>query len=357
MSAARQCPLAALWLLVASLLVASLLATAGTMAQTPADGPISFAGRQIRLFIGFSPTGFGYDTYGRLLARHLGNHLPGRPSVVPANKPGAGSLNLANYIYNVAPRDGTEIAIVGRGVAADPLLHGSASNAMFDATKFTWLGSMNDEVSGFYIRQPGPAATLADILAGRELKVGATGAGGDQQVFAAALNALLGTRLTTIGGYPGTNEILLAVERGELDGIVGYSWGVARSGNKDLLESGKLKIVMQLALGKHKELPTIPLVTDFVTHPEDKRVLEVIFSRQSMGRPLIAPPGLDPRLAGALRAGFAAAMNDPELLAESARTGLEINFVGGNDVQTLVEGLYRSAPAVVARAQAIAGTK
>jgi hypothetical protein len=154
--------------------------------------------------------------------------------------------------------------------------------------------------------------------------------------------------------YPGTNEILLAVERGELDGIVGYSWGVARSGNKDLLDSGKLKIVMQLALSKHKELPTIPLVTDFVTNPDDQKVLEAIFSRQSMGRPLVAPPGLDPRLAHVLRAGIAAAMNDPQLLAESARTGLEINFVSGEDVQALVEGLYRSPPAVVARAQAIA---
>jgi tripartite-type tricarboxylate transporter receptor subunit TctC len=354
----RQSLLAASWLLRASLLAASLLVAANAAAEAQADGPpVSFAGKQIRLFIGFSPTGFGYDTYARLLARHLGQYLPGRPSVVPLNKPGAGSLNLANYMYNVAPRDGTEIAIVGRGVAADPLLNGNASNSIFDATRFTWLGSMNNEVSGFYIRQPGPAATLADILAGRKLKVGATGAGGDQQVFAAALNALLGTKLTTIGGYPGTNEILLAVERGELDGIVGYSWGVARSGNKDLLESGKLKIVMQLALGKHKELPTIPLVTDFVTSPDDKKVLEVIFSRQSMGRPLVAPPGLDQRLARALRVGFAAAMNDPELLAESARTGLEINFVSGDDVQALVEGLYRSPPAVVARAQAIAAAK
>jgi len=344
-------------LLTAALLAASLWVS-GAAAQAPGDGPpISFAGKQIRLFVGFSPTGFGYDTYGRLLARHLGQYLPGKPSVVVLNKPGAGSLNLANYIYNVAPRDGTEIAIVGRGVAADPMLAGNASNAMFDATRFAWLGSMNNEVSGFYIRQPGPAATLADILAGANLKIGATGAGGDQQVFAAALNALLRTRLTTIGGYPGTNEILLAVERGELDGIVGYSWGVARSGNRDLLESGKLKIVMQLALGKHRELPTVPLVTDFVSDPDDKKVLEVIFSRQSMGRPLVAPPGLDPRLTQVLRAGFAAAMNDPELMAESARTGLEINTVRGEDVQALVEGLYRSPPAVVARAQAIAAAK
>jgi tripartite-type tricarboxylate transporter receptor subunit TctC len=352
----RQCRSAAVSLSAALLLAASPL-LASRAAQAQSDTAVSFAGKQIRLFVGFSPTGFGYDTYGRLLARHLGQYLPGRPSVVVLNKPGAGSLNLANYIYNVAPRDGSEIAMVGRGVAADPMLNGNASNAMFDATKFTWLGSMNNEVSGFYVRQPGPAATLADILAGANLKVGATGAGGDQQVFAAALNALLGTKLTTIGGYPGTNEILLAVERGELDGIVGYSWGVARNGNRDLLESGKLKIVMQLALDKHKELPGIPLVTDFVTDPGDKKVLEAIFSRQSMGRPLVAPPGLDPRLAKLLRAGFAAAMNDPELLAESARTGLEINFVRGDEVQALVEGLYRSPPAVVARAQAIAAAK
>jgi tripartite-type tricarboxylate transporter receptor subunit TctC len=347
---------AALMTVAMSILAASVIVPAPAAAQT--DGPpVSFAGRQIRLFIGFSPTGFGYDTYARLLARHLGNHLPGRPSIIAVNKPGAGSLNLANYIYNVAPRDGSEIAIVGRGVAADPLLESNPSNAMFDATRLTWLGSMNNEVSGFYIRQPGPAATLADILAGANLKVGATGAGGDQQVFTAALNRLLGTKLTTIGGYPGTNEILLAVERGELDGIVGYSWGVARSGNKNLIDSGKLKIVLQLALGRHPELPSVPLITDFVTNPEDKKVLEVIFSRQSMGRPLIAPPDLDPHVAQALRAGFTAAMNDPELKAEGARTGLEINFVSGEDVQALVAGLYRSPPAVVARAQAIAGGK
>jgi tripartite-type tricarboxylate transporter receptor subunit TctC len=322
----EQCLRSALLPIVAAAVVAAAMMASRATAQAQADGPpVSFASKQIRLFIGFSPTGFGHDTYGRLLARHLGKYLPGGPSVVALNKPGAGSLNLANYTYNVAPRDGSEIAIVGRGVAADPMLNGNASNAMFDATRFTWLGSMNNEVSGFYIRQPGPAASLEDILGGRNLKVGATGAGGDQQVFAAALNSLLGTRLTTIGGYPGTNEILLAVERGELDGIVGYSWGVARSGNKDMLESSKLKILMQLALGKHKELPTIPLVTDFVTNSDDRKVLEVIFSRQSMGRPLVAPPGLDPRLARVLRAGLAAAMNDPELLAESARASKSIS--------------------------------
>src|SRR5205085_11064524 len=146
-------------------------------------------------------------------------------------------------------------AMVGRGVALEPLLNGNTSNSLFDATKFAWLGSMNKEVSGFYIRQPGPAATLTEILAGTILRVGATGAGGDQMVFTAALNALLGTRLKAIAGYPGTNEIALALERGEIDGIVGHSWSVVRSGKKDLLASGRLKIILQLALHRHKELP------------------------------------------------------------------------------------------------------
>ncbi|MGH6784614.1 MAG: Bug family tripartite tricarboxylate transporter substrate binding protein, partial [Sphingomicrobium sp.] len=236
----------ALTRLLAAAVIAMTLAVAA-QAQTE---PVSFAGKQVKLLIGYSPTGFGYDTYGRLLARHLGKYLPGNPAVVPQNKPGAGSLNLTNYLYNAAPRDGTEIAMVGRGVAMEPLLSGR--EAMFDAAKFVWLGSMNNEVSGFYIRQPGPAATLQEILAGAELRVGATGAGGDQQIMTSALNALLGTKLKMIGGYPGTNEILLAVERGELDGIAGYSWGVARSGSRDLLSSGKLKIVMQFGLEKHR---------------------------------------------------------------------------------------------------------
>src|ERR1700704_521830 len=139
------------WLLAASrLTVALAMMAASAAAQAQSESPpVSFAGKQIKLFIGFSPTGFGYDTYGRLLARHLGKYLPGNPTIVPQNRPGAGSLNLANYLFNAAPRDGTEIAILGRGVAMEPLLGGSAAQGKFDSTRFAWLGSMNNEVSGF----------------------------------------------------------------------------------------------------------------------------------------------------------------------------------------------------------------
>jgi tripartite-type tricarboxylate transporter receptor subunit TctC len=315
--------------------------------------PVSFAGKQVRVSIGYSPTGFGYDTYGRLLARHLGRYLPGNPTIVPQNRPGAGSLNLANYMFNAAPRDGTEIALVGRGVAMEPLLGGSTSQAKFDSAKFAWIGSMNNEVSGFFIRQPGPVTSLGEAMKGVSLQVGSTGVGGDQHAFAAALNALIGTKLKPISGYPGTQEIMLAVERGELDGIVGYSWGVAKSGNKRQLDDGTLKIILQLALEKHKELPDVPMVTDFVTNPDDRQVLEMIFSRQSMGRPVVAPPGLDPRIVDVLRKAIAETMRDPQFVAEGAKIGLELEFVDGAEVQSMVERLYRSPAAVVNRAQAI----
>jgi tripartite-type tricarboxylate transporter receptor subunit TctC len=193
-----------------------------------------------------------------------------------------------------------------------------------------------------------------DVLSGAVMKVGSTGAGGDQQIFTQALNVLFGTKLTPVAGYPGTQELMLAIERGELDGIVGYSWSVARSGNKEQLDNGTLKIILQVALNKHHDLPNVPLVTDYVKSPADRQVLDLIFSRNLMGRPLLAPPGLDPAVAAALRKGFAEAMHDPGLIADARKIDLELNYVSGEDVQALVERLYRSPPDVIARAQGIA---
>ena len=335
------------------MIAAFVLALPGANAQE-GRRPVTFAGKEIRLLIGFSPTAYGYDTYARLLARYLGKYLPGNPTVIPQDRPGAGSLNLTSYMAHAAPKDGSEIAMVGRGVAMEPILDAALSPPKFDSTQFVWLGSMNNEVGGFFVRQPGPASSFQDVLDGAALKVGSTGAGGDQQVFTAALNALFGTKLKAIAGYPGTQELMLAVERGELDGIVGYSWSVARFGNKQQLDDGTLKIILQVALNRHPDLPNVPLLTDFVKSPADRQVLDLIFSRNAMGRPLLAPPGVDPAVAAALRKGFAKAMHDPDLAAEAIKTNLELNFVSGEDVQALVERLYRAPPEVIARAQAIA---
>lgn len=338
-----------------ALFAGAIVAAFGLLAAARGQSaPLSFAGKQIRLLIGFSPTAYGYDTYGRLLARYLGKYLPGNPLIVPENRPGAGSVSLTSYMAHAAPHDGSEIAIVGRGVAMEPVLDAPHIPPKFDSTKFTWLGSMNNEVGGFFVREPGPVKDFQDVLKGAVLKVGSTGAGGDQQIFTQALNVLFGTRLKLVAGYPGTQELMLAIERGELDGIVGYSWSVARSGNKEQIDDGTLKIILQVALNKHPDLPNVPLVTDFVKSSTDRQVLDLIFSRNFMGRPLLAPPGLDPAVAAALRTAFAAAMHDPALIADAKKIDLELNFVSGEAVQALVERLYRSPPDVIARAQAIA---
>jgi tripartite-type tricarboxylate transporter receptor subunit TctC len=324
---------------------------AASRAEDP-RGAVSFAGKRISLLIGFSAIGgIGYDTYGRLLARYLGRHLPGDPTIVPENKPGAGSMGLTNYLYNVAAKDGTEIGLVGRGVAMDPIVSGSATTAKFDATKFNWIGSMNNEVAGFFVWNTSPAQSLQQVLAGTPLTVGSTGVGGDPQIFAVTMNAILKTKLKIIPGYPGMNEILLGMEKGELDGVTGYSWGSARIGSRTQLQDGKLKIILQLALSRHKDLPNVPLIMDLVKDPQDQRLLALIFSRQSMGRPIVAPPGIDPRVVAELRKGFADAMHDPEFVAEASRYGMETEFVSGEDVQHLVEHIYSLPKDTMERAQ------
>jgi tripartite-type tricarboxylate transporter receptor subunit TctC len=339
--------------LVCLLLITSMITLGPSMAQS-GPAPVSFAGKRVTLFIGFSPIGFGYDTYGRVLAKYLGKHLPGNPTVVAENRPGAGSMSLANYIYNVAPKDGTEIALIGRGVATDKLINGAASTAKFDATKFTWLGSMNNEVAGFFIRRDAPAQTLQQVLSGTPLQVGSNGAGSDLTIFATALNSVLKTKLHIIPGYPGMNEILLSMAKGELDGVVGYSWGVAKLGSKDALDHGDLKIILQLALKKHPELPNVPLVMDLVKDQEDRQVFSLIFSRQAMGRPLVAPSGLSPQVSTTLQQAVADTMADPDFLAECEKLNMEVNFVSGADVAELVSSLYRLPASVISRAQDIA---
>jgi hypothetical protein len=311
----------------------------------------NFAGKTLTIFVGYSPGGIGYDTYARLLGRFISKYLPGNPKVAVANRPGAGSMTLANYMYHVAPRDGTEIALVGRGIATDPLINGAASSAKYDATKFAWLGSMNNEVSGLYLRRGAPAKSLEDLLAGKRVEAGSTGAGGDQQVFSQALNVLLKMNLHIIPGYPGTNEILLGMTSGELDAIAGYSWSAAKIGNANEIRNGDIKVVLQLALAKHPELPDVPLVTELVRDEQGKQALELIMSRQAMGRPVLGPPGLQPQVASALRKALASSMRDPDFIAEANQIGLEISFVSGEEVQALVERMYKLPTATIQAAQ------
>jgi tripartite-type tricarboxylate transporter receptor subunit TctC len=304
--------------------------------------------------VGFSAFGGvgGYDTYARLIARHIGKYLPGNPVVTVANKPGAGGLTVMNYMYNVAPHDGSEIAMVGRGNAMDPMLVGRQSTARFEATKFAWIGSMNKEVSVFAAMQATPLV-LKDILDGKTVAVGVPGAGSDPYAYALMMNRLLGTKLNIIPGYPGMNEVELAMENGELVGVTGVSWDSLRVDKAEWLRSGKVKVLMQYALERSPDLPDVPLLGELVKDERDRKVIELVLSRQVMGRPLLAPPGLAPERVALLRQAYQKAMADPELLEEAKKMQLELRTVPGEQIQALMEETSKASPDVIRRAQDI----
>jgi tripartite-type tricarboxylate transporter receptor subunit TctC len=302
-------------------------------AQNPAD---FYKGKNVDLYIGYSAGG-GYDVYARVLARHIGKHIPGNPNVVPRNMEGAGSLKLANWLYNVAPKDGTAFGIIGRGTGFDPLL--GRKGAQFDAEKFNWLGSMNNEVS-VCVAWHTTGITKIQELYGKELTVGGTGASADTDQFPRITNGVLGTKFKVVTGYPGGNDVGLAMERGEVQGRCGWSWSSVKSTHQKWIDEKKINILMQLALTKHPELPDVPLVVDLAKSDEQRRILRIIFARQVMGRPFLAPPNVPQDRVAALRKAFADTMQDKDFLAEAQKIDLEINPVSGEEVQKLVDEAY-----------------
>jgi len=288
----------------------SLVALLGVAAAVQAqNAPDFFKGRQVTMEIGYSPGG-AYDVYARAVARFIGHHIPGNPTVVPKNLEGAGSLRLANWLYRVAAKDGTEIGTIGRGLAFDPLLGNKTAN--FDPLKFTWLGSANNEVS-VCVAWATSGITSFEELFTKQMAVGGTGGGSDTDVFPAILNGVLGTKMKVVTGYPGGNDIDLAMERGEVQGRCGWSWSSVVATHPDWVAQHKINILAQLGLSKHPDLPNVPLITDFAKTAEQKQVLKLIFARQVMGRPYLAPPGLPPDRATALQQAFDATMKDPRV--------------------------------------------
>ena len=322
---------------------ALILLPAAGKAQSPAD---FYKGKNVELYIGYS-VGGGYDVYGRIVARHMGKHIPGNPTIVPKNMEGAGSLRLVNWLYNVAPKDGSAFATIGRGTAFNPVL--GIPGAQFDGPKFTWIGSANDEVSVCAAWHT-TGITKFDELLTKEIAVGGTGASDDTVQFPRVLNAVLGTKLKIVSGYPGGNDAVLAMERGEVHGRCGWSWSSVISTHKNWLEEKKINILLQLALEKHPDLPNVPLVTDLAKTEEQKQILRMIFARQVMGRPFVAPPGIPQDRAEALRKAFMDTMKDKEFLAEAEKAGLEITPVPGEQIQKLVQEVYNTPPEIAKKA-------
>ncbi len=332
----------------AGLAAALLLAPAGrVIAQSLAD---FYKGRNIDLYVGYS-TGGAYDLYARVIGRHMGSHIPGNPTLVPRNMEGAGSLRLANFLYRVAPQDGTAIGTIGRGIAFDPLLIGKGDQ--FDAQKFNWLGSANNEVSVCVAMKDSGISKFEDLFS-KELTVGGTGTSADTDQFPRVLNGVLGTHFKIVEGYPGGNDVVLAMERSEVNGRCGWSWSSVKSTHKSWIDDKRMIVLVQLSLTKHPELPDVPLVMDFAKTDEQRQILKMVFARNVMGRPFLAPPNLPAERVAALRQAFMDTMSDKEFRAEADKAQLEINPVSGADVEKLVKEVYATPADIVAKAKAAA---
>jgi hypothetical protein len=264
------------------------------LAQTPAE---FYKSKTIELDIGFSAGG-AYDAYARILARTMGKYIPGNPAIVPKNMEGAGSMRVANYLYNAAPRDGTSFGTISRGTGFEPLL--GNRGAQFAATAFNWIGSTNNEVSvcvGWYTSG---VATFKDART-HVLVVGATGPSADTYQFPKITNAVLGTKFKIVTGYPGGNDVDLAMERGEVQGRCGWSWTSVKGLHQAWLDQNRLNILFQMGLTKHRGLPGIPLIIDLAKTDEERAILRLIFARQVMAWPFLAPPGVPAARVEALR--------------------------------------------------------
>ncbi len=306
-----------------------------------------YKGRTITVLIGYSPGG-SYDAAARVLAKYMGKYIPGTPNIVTQNMPGAGTLTLANSLYNVSPRDGTAFGIFARGMAMEPLV--GRSETRFDASRYTWIGSSTNEISLCATYTTAPVRTWQDALS-KDFTVAGNGSGSDPDVFTNVLHNLFGLKGRLITGFPGSAEISLAMERGEVDGRCGWSWSSIKAEKADWLKDKKLNLIVQLALQKAGDLPDTPLITDLAVNERQRQILKLIFGRQTMGRPFAAPPGVPEDRALALRTAFDAVMKDPEYIAEALKRGLEVNPVSGQDVAKLVSELYATPKDIVNEAR------
>jgi tripartite-type tricarboxylate transporter receptor subunit TctC len=315
-------------------------------AQTQTDVADFYRGKTVRVLVGFGPGGSS-TFYGDILARYMGRHLPGNPNFIVQHMPGAGGVVLANYIAQKAPRDGTEFAITARTVAFEPQL--GNKNAAFDPLTFNWIGNANVESSTCISWHTANVKTMADLLTS-ELIVGGTGSETLAITFPKALNKLAGTKFRIVTGYPSSVDIMLGMERGELQGFCSIGWTFLKLRKPDWLAQKKINLLFQLALEKHPEIPDVPLALDLAKTPEDRQVLELLLTPQEMGRPFFAPPQVPAARVAALRDAFAKTLADPDFLRDAEKAGVEVQYTSGEAVQALLTRAYAAPPDVVRRA-------
>jgi tripartite-type tricarboxylate transporter receptor subunit TctC len=327
--------------------VAALLASPAALAQSAEE---FYKSHPVTIMVGFN-VGNIYDTVMRAVARHIGKHIPGNPTVIPVNRPGAGSLAAANQVFNTSPRDGTVLGVFNRSIPTEPLL-GSNSAAKFDATKFTWIGNVGNEVSVCVSRKQADARTWNDFIT-KPLQVAATSTSADTGVYPLLLNNMFGARLKLVTGYQGGADMTLALERGEVDGRCGWSLGGIKTARPSWLKDGPINIPVQLGLHGSPDLASIPLIMDMATNEQQRRTLKLIMSRQQLAYAFAAPPDLPDDRTQALRAGFDRTMKDPEFLAEAEKMGIEVSAMPGSEVDRLMKDIYDTPADLVAEARRV----
>jgi tripartite-type tricarboxylate transporter receptor subunit TctC len=306
-----------------------------------------YKGRTFSIVVGHE-TGTGYDIYARTLARHLGRHIPGAPNVIVQNMVGASGLAATNWLYNIAPKDGTVLATFVHTTIFEPLAGNAA--AKFDPAKFTYVGNMDEGVGICGVSKAAGIAAFDDLLA-KETVFGATGATGPLGKYALAVRNLLGARIKLVAGYQGSASVKLAIQRGEVHGICGLSLSTVTSYWKDDLDSGAFRPILQLSGKPQPELRGIPHVDGFAKTADDQQLFGLIFGVQALGRIFVSPPAMPPARTAALRAAFLATAKDPQFLADAAKAQIDVGPNSGEEVEAFIARVSASSPAVLERAK------
>ena len=319
--------------------VCSAFALAAALAPSANADPVEdfYKGKTLNLLIGYSPGGTD-DVWARFVAKYMPKYLPGKPTIVAQNVPGAGSLLLANQLYNTQPKDGTVIGLINRGVPFEPLLGGQSNR--FDPLKFNYIGSPDRDVLVCAVRNDAPVKTLDDLMK-TKLMIGATGAGADSQTYPEILAKLLGLKIGIVSGYPGSRDILLAMERGEVQGgCLSYDT-IARD---PMFREKRSFLLFQAALKPDPRIAEVPLATSLAKSESERKALDLFFDRSLMGRPFIGPPDIPKDRVKALQSAFAQVMKDPEFVADANKGNMNVNYISPDELLQVVRNAY-AAPA------------
>jgi tripartite-type tricarboxylate transporter receptor subunit TctC len=332
-------------------LAALMLAGAAPSASPAAADPVAdfYRGKTLSMIVATSPGG-DYDARGRLLARHMGRHLPGQPSIIVRNMPGAVGLQAANWLATQAPRDGTVLHMIMQNMSAHQALGGQGVE--FDTRRFFWIGNTTDSPNVVNSWHTTGIRSIAEVKT-RELIVGAPGTATASVYYPKVMNALLGTKFKIVSGYPGGNDVNLAMERGEVGGRGANSWASWKSTRPQWIAENKIHILVQIGLKRHPELSDVPLLTELAANEEDRQVLAFISADTGITRAVVTTPDVPPERVAALRRAFDATMQDPQLLAEAEKARMDISPSSGEEVQKVAEMIINTPAPVLARAKAI----